>query len=93
MNELKNREGYILILCRWTYGDQGSDRGGISRTEYQLYRPYGRNTLKYVSDKDKKGFEGSETIYKALSEQAGREALDEVKGNGGEVSRAMKLVR
>ncbi len=38
-----------------------------------------RNTLKYVSDKDRKAFANDlKTIYNAPSEQEGREALDEV---------------
>ena len=38
-----------------------------------------RNTLKYVADKDRKAFANDlNTIYNAPSEQAGREALDEV---------------
>ena len=38
-----------------------------------------RNTLKYVADKDRKAFANDlKTIYNAPSEQAGREALDEV---------------
>ena len=49
-------------------------------TEYQRCLVHQvRNTLKYVSDKDRKAFaKDLKTIYNAPSEQEGREALDEV---------------
>ncbi|MGI6235972.1 MAG: IS256 family transposase [Candidatus Excrementavichristensenella sp.] len=95
LNELKNRGVKdILILCAdGLTGIREAIGAAYPGTEYQRCIVHMvRNTLKYVSDKDKKGFARDlKTIYKAPSEQEGREALDEVKGKWEEkYPRAMK---
>lgn len=82
MNELRNRGVKdILILCAdGLTGIREAIAAAYSQTEYQRCIVHQvRNTLKYVEDKDRKDFATDlKTIYNAPSEQAGREALDEV---------------
>lgn len=82
LNELRNRGVKdILILCAdGLTGIREAIAAAYPRTEYQRCIVHQvRNTLKYVADKDRKAFANDlKTIYNAPSEQAGREALDEV---------------
>lgn len=82
LNELKNRGVKdILILCAdGLSGIREAIAAAYPQTEYQRCIVHQvRNTLKYVADKDRKEFANDlKTIYNAPSEQAGREALDEV---------------
>ena len=82
LNELKNRGVKdILILCAdGLTGIREAIAAAYPRTEYQRCIVHQvRNTLKYVADKDRKAFANDlKTIYNAPSEQAGREALDDV---------------
>ena len=82
LNELRNRGVKdILILCAdGLTGIKEAIAAAYPQTEYQRCIVHQvRNTLKYVSDKDRKAFANDlKTIYNASSEQAGREALDEV---------------
>ena len=82
LNELKNRGVKdILILCAdGLSGIKEAIAAAYPQTEYQRCIVHQvRNTLKYVADKDRKAFANDlKTIYNAPSEQAGREALDEV---------------
>ena len=82
MNELKNRGVKdILILCAdGLAGIKEAITAAYPQTEYQRCLVHQvRNTLKYVSDKDRKAFaKDLKTIYNAPSEAEGREALDEV---------------
>ena len=82
LNELKNRGiKDILILCADGLTEiSGAIAAAYPQTDYQrciIHQVH--NTLKYVADKDRKAFANDlKTIYNAPSEQAGREALDEV---------------
>ena len=82
LNELRNRGVKdILILCAdGLTGIREAIAAAYPQTEYQRCIVHQvRNTLKYVADKDRKAFANDlKTIYNAPSEQAGREALDEV---------------
>ena len=82
LNELRNRGVKdILILCAdGLTGIKDAIAAAYPQTEYQRCIVHQvRNTLKYVSDKDRKAFANDlKTIYNAPSEQEGREALDEV---------------
>lgn len=82
LNELRNRGVKdILILCAdGLSGIKEAIAAAYPQTEYQRCIVHQvRNTLKYVADKDRKAFANDlKTIYNAPSEQAGREALDEV---------------
>ena len=82
LNELRNRGVKdILILCAdGLTGIKEAITAAYPQTEYQRCIVHQvRNTLKYVSDKDRKAFANDlKTIYNAPSEQEGREALDEV---------------
>ena len=82
LNELKNRGVKdILILCAdGLAGIKEAITAAYPQTEYQRCLVHQvRNTLKYVSDKDRKAFaKDLKTIYNAPSEAEGREALDEV---------------
>ena len=82
LNELRNRGVKdILILCAdGLTGIKEAIAATYPQTEYQRYIVHQvRNTLKYVADKERKAFANDlKTIYNAPSEQAGREALDEV---------------
>ena len=95
LNELRNRGVKdILILCAdGLTGIKDAIAAAYPQTEYQRCIVHQvRNTLKYVSDKDRKAFANDlKTIYNAPSEQEGREALDEVTEKWQEkYSRAMK---
>ena len=82
LNELKNRGVKdILILCAdGLTGTKEAIAAAYPNTEYQRCIVHQvRNTLKYVSDKDRKAFAADlKKIYNAPSEKEGREALDEV---------------
>lgn len=82
LNELRNRGVKdILVLCAdGLTGIKEAIAAAYPQTEYQRCIVHQvRNTLKYVADKDRKAFANDlKTIYNAPSEQAGREALDEV---------------
>ncbi len=82
LNELKNRGVKdILILCAdGLTGIKEAIATAYPNTEYQRCLVHQvRNTLKYVSDKDRKAFANDlKTIYNAPSEQEGLDALDEV---------------
>ena len=82
LNELKNRGVKdILILCAdGLTGIKEAIATAFPNTEYQRCIVHQvRNTLKYVSDKDRKAFATDiKKIYNAPSEKEGREALDEV---------------
>ena len=82
LNELKNRGVKdILIFCAdGLAGIKEAITAAYPQTEYQRCLVHQvRNTLKYVSDKDRKAFaKDLKTIYNAPSEAEGREALDEV---------------
>ena len=82
LNDLKNRGVQdILILCAdGLSGMKEAVAAAFPQTEYQRCIVHQvRNTLKYVSEKDKKAFAADlKTIYQAASEDAGRERLDAV---------------
>lgn len=82
LNELKNRGVKdIMILCAdGLSGIKESIAVAYPQAEYQRCIVHQvRNTLKYVSDKDKKAFAADlKTIYHAPSEEAGYEQLKEV---------------
>ncbi len=80
LNELRNRGVKdILILCAdGLTGMKEAITAAYPQTEYQRCIVHQvRNTLKYVSDKDRKAFANDlKMIYNAPSEQEGREALE-----------------
>ena len=82
LNELRNRGVKdILILCAdGLTGIKDAIAAAYPQTEYQRCIVHQvRNTLKYVSDKERKAFANDpKTIYNAPSEQEAREVLDEV---------------
>ncbi|MGL4800054.1 MAG: IS256 family transposase [Cellulosilyticaceae bacterium] len=82
LNELKNRGvNDILILCAdGLTGMKESVQVAFPATEYQRCIVHQvRNTLKYVSDKDKKAFATDlKTIYHASSEEQAYERMIEV---------------
>ncbi len=82
LNELKNRGvNDILIICAdGLTGIKEAIQAAFPKTEYQRCIVHQvRNTLKYVSDKDRKAFATDlKTIYHASDEQKGRAALDYV---------------
>ncbi|MGL4799689.1 MAG: IS256 family transposase, partial [Cellulosilyticaceae bacterium] len=82
LNELKNRGVKdILILCAdGLTGMKESVQVAFPETEYQRCIVHQvRNTLKYVSDKDKKAFATDlKTIYHASSEEQAYERMIEV---------------
>lgn len=82
LNELKNRGVKdILILCADELtGIKESINVAFPNTEYQRYIVHQiRNTLKYVSDKDKKTFATDlKKIYHAVSEEQGYAVMQEV---------------
>jgi transposase-like protein len=79
LNELKNRGVRdILILCAdGLSGLKEAVQAAFPQTEYQRCIVHQvRNTLKYVSDRDKKQFSNDlKTIYHAASEEAGFEKM------------------
>ena len=81
-NELKNRGVKdVLILCAdGLIGIKEAIMAAFPKTEYQRCIIHQvRNTLKYVSDKDKKAFATDlKTIYHAVNEEEGLEALEKV---------------
>lgn len=82
LNELKNRGvSDILILCAdGLSGIKESIAAAFPQTEYQRCIVHQvRNTLKYVSDKDKKQFAADlKTIYHAANEEVGYEKMHSV---------------
>lgn len=82
LNELKNRGVQdILILCAdGLTGIKEAIAAAFPKTEYQRCIVHQvRNTLKYVSEKDRKAFSVDlKTIYHASSEEKGQEALERV---------------
>ena len=82
LNELKNRGVRdILIVCAdGLSGIKEAITAAFPHAEYQRCVVHMvRNTLKYVSDKDRKAFANDlKTIYNAPSEQEGLDSLDEV---------------
>lgn len=82
LNELKNRGVQdILILCAdGLTGIKEAIATAFPKTEYQRCIVHQvRNTLKYVSEKDRKAFAVDlKTIYHASSEEKGQEALERV---------------
>ena len=95
LNELKNRGVKdILILCAdGSTGIKEAIAAAFPQTEYQRCLVHQvRNTLKYVSDKERKDFAADlKKIYNAPSETEGREILDEVSKKWEEkYPRAMK---
>ena len=95
LNELKNRGvNDILIICAdGLSGIKEAINTAFPNTEYQRCIVHQvRNTLKYVSEKDRKEFAADlKTIYGAPSEARGRELLDDVNEKWQEkYPRAMK---
>ena len=82
LNDLKNRGVQdILILCAdGLSGMKEAVAAAFPRTEYQRCIVHQvRNTLKYVSEKDKKAFAADlKTIYQAASEESGLAQLEAV---------------
>lgn len=82
LNELKNRGVRdVMILCAdGLAGIKEAISAAFPKTEYQRCIVHMvRNTLKYVPNKDMKAFAADlKTIYQAVTEKAGREALDKV---------------
>ena len=82
LNGLKNRGVKdILILCAdGLTGIKEAISAAFPNTEYQRCIVHQvRNTLKYVSDKDRKPFAADlKTIYQAATEEAALEALEHV---------------
>ena len=82
LNELKNRGvADILILCAdGLSGIKESIAAAFPQTEYQRCIVHQvRNTLKYVSDKDKKEFATDlKKIYHAANEASGHEKMVEI---------------
>ncbi len=83
LNELKNRGVRdILIMCAdGLSGIKESIQIAFPNTEYQRCIVHqARNTLRYVSHKEKKSFAGDlKSIYTAPTEEVGYERLQEVK--------------
>lgn len=82
LNELKNRGvNDILVLCAdGLSGIKESINAAFPNTEYQRCIVHQvRNTLKYVSEKDKKAFATDlKRIYHAVSEEQGYQMMQEV---------------
>ena len=82
LNELKDREGKdILVLCAdGLSGIQDAVGTAFPNTEYQRCIVHQvRNTLKYVSHKDKKEFACDlKTIYHSPNERKGYERMQEI---------------
>ena len=82
LNELKNRgvKDVLIICADGLTGIKEAINAGFPETEYQRCIVHQvRNTLKYVSDKDRKEFAADlKKIYNAPNEQLGAEARDEV---------------
>ena len=82
LNELKNRgvKDVLIICADGLTGIKDAINAAFPETEYQRCIVHQvRNTLKYVSDKDRKEFSADlKKIYNAPNEQLGAEARDEV---------------
>lgn len=82
LNELKNRgvKDVLIICADGLTGIKDAINAAFPETEYQRCIMHQvRNTLKYVSDKDRKEFVADlKKIYNAPNEQLGAEARDEV---------------
>ena len=82
LNELKNRgvKDIMVICADGLSGIKEAIATAFPNTEYQRCIVHqGRNTLKYVPDKDRKEFaKDLKTIYHASTEEKAREALDMV---------------
>ena len=82
LNELKDREVKdILVLCAdGLTGIQDAINTAFPGTEYQRCIVHQvRNTLKYVSHKDKKEFAGDlKTIYQSSNERKGYERMQDI---------------
>ena len=82
LNELKNRgvKDVLIICADGLTGIKDAINVAFPETEYQRCIVHQvRNTLKYVSDKDRKEFAADlKKIYNAPNEQLGAEARDEV---------------
>ena len=80
LNELKNRgvKDIMIICADGLSGMKEAISAAFPKTEYQRCIVHQvRNTLKYVSDKDKKKFAADlKTIYHASTEEKAREACD-----------------
>ena len=80
LNELKNRgvKDIMIICADGLSGIKEAISAAFPNTEYQRYIVHQvRNTLKYVSDKERKEFaKDLKTIYQASTEEKAREALD-----------------
>lgn len=81
LNELKNRgvKDVLIICADGLTGIKEAINAAFPETEYQRCIVHQvRNTLKYVSDKDRKEFAADlKKIYNAPNEQLGAEARDE----------------
>ena len=82
LNELKNRgvKDVLIICADGLTGIKEAINAAFPETEYQRCIVHQvRNTLKYVSDKDRKEFAADlKKIYNAPNEQLGAEARDEI---------------
>ena len=82
LNGLKNRgvKDILLICADGLTGIKEAISAAFPKTEYQRCIVHQvRNTLKYVSDKDRKPFAADlKTIYQAATEEAALEALEHV---------------
>ena len=82
LHELKNRgvKDVLIICADGLTGIKDAINAAFPETEYQRCIVHQvRNTLKYVSDKDRKEFAADlKKIYNAPNEQLGAEARDEV---------------
>lgn len=82
LNELKNRgvKDVLIICADGLTGIKDAINAAFPETEYQRCIVHQvKNTLKYVSDKDRKEFAADlKKIYNAPNEQLGAEARDEV---------------
>ena len=82
LNELKNRgvKDILLICADGLTGIKEAISAAFPNTEYQRCIVHQvRNTLKYVSDKDRKPFAADlKTIYSAATEEKAMERLEEV---------------
>ena len=82
LNELKNRgvKDVLIICADGLTGIKDAINAAFPETEYQRCIVHQvRNTLKYVSDKDRKEFAADlKKIYNDPNEQLGAEARDEV---------------
>ncbi len=82
LNDLKNRgvKDILIIFADGLTGMKEAIAAAYPQTEYQRCIVHQvRNTLKYVAEKDRKPFAADlKTIYHALNEEKGLEALEKV---------------